>query len=284
MAEPTFSACNPSCGPGTQTRGFLCTNYTNGNATVAESNCNGISKPANQSQSCNNGACPPNCNGITCSNRGTCSAGVCTCMNSVGNNCQFSWMFETSFTACNSSCGPGTQTRGFRCTNYTNGNATVADANCNGISKPANQSQSCNNGACPPTCSGITCSNRGTCSAGVCTCTNSVGNNCQFSWMFEPTFTACNPSCGSGTQTRGSRCTNYTNGNATVADANCNGITKSANQSQSCNNGACPPSCAGVNCGPFGNCNTTTGLCVCNTSKSSYMTIMFGCASCCNRC
>jgi len=241
-----WGACSAPCGGGSRIRSWQCIDTDRG-TVLPDSRCAG-SKPPDQVESCNTFACT------------------------------YSWS-TGSFGACSASCGGGTQTRPVTCTRDADG-ATVPDANCTGMTRPAD-TQACNTEPCPyswqvgalSACSAacgdgtqtrsVTCLDEGSgmtvadalCDPGSRPADMQACNDgaCTYSWE-TGAFGACSAACGDGTQTRSVTCTADLDG-MTVADSLCDAGSRPA-ESQSCNDGACTYSWA---TGDFGDCSEPCG-------------------------
>ncbi len=219
-----FSACDTTCGTGTQARNVTCVRADG--TPVADTSCIDVMPVRSQS----------------CSNISTCSYG---------------WS-NSAFGSCSNSCGNGTQSRTVSC--LRSDGATVADTFCTGT-RPAT-AQSCNNtSACTysyfssaySACSGLC--GTGTqsrtvycersdgaevsssfCSGGAPATSQSCAlTACSYSYQTSA-FSACNVSCGTGIQTRTVQCIRGNDGQA-VSNSLCAGGTPAS--SQSCNAGSC---------------------------------------------
>lgn len=230
-----WSSCSVPCGDGIQTRErFILTTAANGGTA-----CPTVLK---ETQPCNNGPCPvdcemgewsawSNCNqpcgggqqtrtrniirnsangGIACGNTTetqACNTAQCPV------NCEVSaW---TGFSTCSQPCGTGTQTR------------------TRTITKPA-----ANGGTACPTLAETT-----TCNTMPCPTNCTVG-----SWS---SWSPCSTPCGDGTQTR-SRSVIIPAANGGVA---CPNLT----ESQPCNNGPCPVNCVTGAWSDWGTCSASCG-------------------------
>ena len=121
---------------------------------VAPAGGNCTRKPANLTMACNLGACEVH-----------------------------SWSIG-AWGDCNAACGGGQQVRQVGCVDSSGSPAT--DDSCTGLPKPAT-TQRCNLQACT-FCAGNTCSGRGSCSAGMCTCSaqfNYTGTYCEVRLVVE---------------------------------------------------------------------------------------------------
>eukprot|EP00947_MAST-08B_sp_MAST-8B-sp1_P001677 g1677.t1 len=197
-----WSACSKTCGPSTETRTVTCTRDDTG-ATVSDSNCSGSSKPA-ISTSCNKGDCTT-----------------------------YAWMTatESTYSACSTDCGGGTQTLFGSYCRATTGSVreTVSNSFCTAAatnSKPES-SRSCNTQICPT------------------------------AWSTPTSWSACSRQCGGGTQTRTTKCMETKDGSTSqVNDNKCSSGSKPT-LSLSCNTAACPT--FSWLTGDFGACTKTCG-------------------------
>jgi len=210
----TWSSCDAECGDGSQTRSRTVTQPPQNNGAVCP--------PLTQSQYCNNGGCPVDCEVGAWGSWSDCSANcgegtqiryrsVSTPAVNGGAPCPALTEFKScnngecttkidckvsawsAWDACNRDCGPkGTQTR----TRTITQQEQHGGQSCPELS----ETQSCNNGPCPVNC-------------------------VQSKWS------ACSETCGPGTQTR-----------TTITPAS-NGGTPCGASTQPCNNGECPVDC-----------------------------------------
>eukprot|EP00887_Chlorella_sp_A99_P006694 scaffold3.g6694.t1 len=175
-----------SCGQGMQTRALSC--HAADGSLLPLSSCPGASKAA-VTRVCNSSDCTAPywdysgwspcsalCGGGTATRTATCVAPKGkTCASAPANlttDCNTSpcaphtWR-ASAWGECNSACGGGQQSRQVTCTDAAG--ALAPDAACAGLPRPVG-SQACNMQACDFCSTGNTCSSRGSCSAGVCSC------------------------------------------------------------------------------------------------------------------
>merc|ERR1711881_269332 len=188
-----YGACSVTCGDGKKTRSRGCTNPApahGGNDCVGE---------ADQTEDCNNKACPVHGDYGACSK--TCGDGTKTrtrtCSNPApahgGDDCTGNaadsdscnekkcpidgkWSDYGAFTDCSKSCGGGTQSKSRTCTNPA---PQFDGKDCEG---EADLVQDCNADACPQPIHG--------------------------KWSDYGEWGACNATCGGGEQIRERNCTN----------------------------------------------------------------------------
>jgi len=213
----SWGACSTTCGTGTQNRTVQC--KRSDGTVVADASCT-AAKPAT-SQSCTGtstctyawitsayGSCSTTCGTGTQSRTVTCqrSDGVnvtdsyCTTTKPVASractvitSCTYAWNY-TTYGACSTTCGTGTQTRTATC--QRSDGTTVANSYC--TTAPI-LSRSC-----------------------------TVTTSCTYSWIYN-SWGSCSTTCGTGTQTRTATCRR--SDGTTVANSNC---TATPILSQSC--------------------------------------------------
>ena len=142
-----YSACSVTCGTGTQTRNRDCYSTLTGADTNNDALCTGLTAPAIE-RSCVLPPCDA-CEGVTCSDFGSCANGICECEDGYGgDSCEFVWQVG-NYSSCSVECGGGTRTRTVNCYNVLEGQV-VDKPNCiEDNVEPAGEEE-CNTQICEP--------------------------------------------------------------------------------------------------------------------------------------
>ena len=238
-----YVACSATCGGGTRSRTFSVTS-----AAVSGGTACAAADGATESEACNGSPCSVDCVG-SWSTFGACDA-VCgsgsqsrtytvstpatnggsasTCAASDGTventacsvatvcsppavNCVGSW---GSFSACDRTCGSGSQSRVFAVTTIVENGGVTCE-----VSDGSVEYTTCNTDACPVSVPSVDCSG---------------------SWRI---WSQCSMTCGGGTRQRSYAVQTAASGGGTTSSCD---ATDGFVQSEACNVAACPVDCTGV--------------------------------------